>query len=491
MPENALGFLMRAGTGSAIVQATSGFLAFILSITLARMLGPEAYGAYAFAFALIILLSVPIHSGMGALIVRETSRELARGNYHNLKELWGWGLRTVFIFSCVAIAVISLFVFILHAHVGAGRIETILIGLLLLPIMAFATVLGSSLRGLGHVLLGQLGLPIVRPLLFLGVFLSWSFLVDQRLAPWQTMGAHLAGAFGALVFSCWLFREKCPNLPAQTNPSRRERHLRRAALLPLTLLTGLQVVNAQLDVLILGLFRPDADVGVYQAIINLVMLVAFAMTALSAVLQPHIASLYLRKEKDKLQKLVTLSTWIMFVGASIPAALFVFSGTTILDFLFGIEFARGARALSILALGKFGYAALGMGVVLLTMAGHEEPALKVTIGAVLLNIFLNVTLVPFFNIEGAAFATAMTYLIWNVALRITVRRMMSIESSIISFTAQDKTRRHSWASSRLNFQRTQSESVLRSALVYLRGSVYTGVRRPPRCVPCSVEMIAQ
>jgi O-antigen/teichoic acid export membrane protein len=46
-------------------------------VLLARMLGAEGYGIYAYAFALVTLLAMPAKAGLPQLVVRETARGVA------------------------------------------------------------------------------------------------------------------------------------------------------------------------------------------------------------------------------------------------------------------------------------------------------------------------------------------------------------------------------------------------------------------------------
>ena len=69
--------------------------------------------------------------------------------------------------------------------------------------------------------------------------------------------------------------------------------------------------------------------------------------------------------------------------------------------------------------------------VLMTMTGHQLEAAKVYITAAILNIFLNVLFIPPFGIEGAAAATALTTIFWNLVLLMRVRKKISVDPTIL------------------------------------------------------------
>ena len=50
--------LIRGALGSAGIQVVNRLLALVLGVVLARALGPESYGVYVYAFAIMSLLMV-------------------------------------------------------------------------------------------------------------------------------------------------------------------------------------------------------------------------------------------------------------------------------------------------------------------------------------------------------------------------------------------------------------------------------------------------
>ena len=87
----------RAGVGPEIawetgwsfaLKAANTGLGFLTTVLLARLLGAEGYGIYAYAYALVMLLAMPAQSGLPNLIVRETARGLAEGTPDRVKGAW-------------------------------------------------------------------------------------------------------------------------------------------------------------------------------------------------------------------------------------------------------------------------------------------------------------------------------------------------------------------------------------------------------------------
>jgi len=60
--------LVRNGIGSLILKFTFVLLSFGLTVTLARLLGVDGYGVYAYVFALVSLLAIPAEFGLPNLM---------------------------------------------------------------------------------------------------------------------------------------------------------------------------------------------------------------------------------------------------------------------------------------------------------------------------------------------------------------------------------------------------------------------------------------
>ena len=62
------------GGWSIALRATYAGLSFLTTALLARLLGAAEYGVYAYALALVTLVTIPTQAGVPHLILRETAR---------------------------------------------------------------------------------------------------------------------------------------------------------------------------------------------------------------------------------------------------------------------------------------------------------------------------------------------------------------------------------------------------------------------------------
>ena len=87
------------------------------------------------------------------------------------------------------------------------------------------------------------------------------------------------------------------------------------------------------------------------------------------------------------------------------------------------------RCLCIVAIGQLTNAAFGSVAALLNMTGHEKDTMRGMFIAFVVNVVLNLVLVPEYGMVGAATATAISIFILNAVLRYYVKKRLGIESS--------------------------------------------------------------
>ena len=169
-------------------------------------------------------------------------------------------------------------------------------------------------------------------------------------------------------------------------------------------------IYMKVDKIILKVMLGDAAVGVYDAAVRLCEGWYFIPVAISSSLFPAIISakkINNQLYNTRLQKLYDLLAWISILIA-IPISLF---SRQIINFLYGADFIGASPVLSI-------YIWAGVPVFLGAATSQYLIAenytiislIRTTIGMVL-NIILNIILIPYMGIVGAAVATIISYLV--------------------------------------------------------------------------------
>lgn len=424
--------LLRSGGSSIVLKAIQIVLMLGVSVVLARSLGAEGYGVYAFAFALIELFGLPGQLGVVTLVVREVARYQQQGQWARLKGVLHFGLLVVLTVSLVIMLTAGLVAWLLGSKTLDTSLTTLLWGLLLLPLASLTRVLGAALRGLKRITKGLVPESLVQPggfLLLCGVALLTTS--ESWLTPDRAMLLHvIAAGFTLLLASAFLIHE----IPVLSKPVQALYDTKSwlSAMLPLTLITGMQVVNSRADLVMLGIFGTADDVGIYRVVIDSSLLVLFGLKAINMAVAPHLSSLWASQDLERLQRLVT-STARVAIGFALPIAIvLIVLGKTVLSVVFGTSYGSGSLALTIIVVGQLVNAAFGCVALLLNMTGHERLVARGLTVAALSNVALNLLLIPMFGIEGAAVATVVTLGLWNLSLWRAAMRHIGVNSLVFA-----------------------------------------------------------
>lgn len=418
--------------GAASVKITGALLGFALTVVLARLLGPSEYGIYAWVMALVALLSVPVQLGLPTLLIREVARAQQQRDWGSLRGILRW---SVLLASAMALLVGVAFLAGMEVFSSSleGRGRALLWGIPLLPLLAWNGLATSALIGLRRAVLGQLPGNVFRPLGLMGLMTAaWWFRPTFEWNAVSLLSLTCLSALLTLLIATGLLRWKRPPESIAAAPVY---HGRRwcSSLWPLALMSGLFLVNSQTDLVMLGWFAADEKVGIYRVAVQMAGLVTFVLQIVNGVVAPHFARLHAAGDSDQLQRLVTRSAQITLLGAVPVALIFIVFGGVLLGWVFGAAFEAGNGALIILAIGQLVNAGMGSVGFLLNMTGYERDTVKGVVVAAMLNVPLNFLLIPVWGMKGAALATAVSLIVWNVVLWHVVRSRLGLNSTAFNF----------------------------------------------------------
>jgi O-antigen/teichoic acid export membrane protein len=423
--------LVRGAMGVGGLKLLSVPLTLATSILLARGLGPEGYGQYAFVMAVIALLALPIGPGLGQLVTREVARYQHGEEWSLFRGLLRRAYQCVVLGSVLMIGGIAIVAASNAAWAVDDRWTLLLIASLMLPLLGLNALRSSTLRGLRHVFQAQLPDLLARPgfhLLFVGVLFSIGMLNSAMALVSQIAATGLAFLLGA-----WILGRYRPQQVKEAEPAYRHGEWGRA-MLPFILLAAVNTLNGQIGILALGWLGTAEDVAALQVAQSGAMLVVLSLSIVNLVIAPHITRAHREGDKSRLQQLSRQSARAA-LAVSLPIALpLIFIGGPIIHLVYGETYAVIATwPLAILAVGQLVNVAFGSVGLFLIMSGHESHSLKGQIIALAVNVFAAMILIPFFGVAGAAFAIAIGLLTWNTILAVKVVQLLDIEVTAFSW----------------------------------------------------------
>lgn len=413
--------ILKGAAGSAVLKGINLVFGLLATAFLGRVLMPTQYGYYAFASTVVTLLALPVQCGLPQLMTREIAK-------YQLAEQWGYirGLllranQLSAVLGLVMVAALLLALPLLTRFVPAVDRTTFLWAIALLPLIALNRLRGGALIGLRKVVLGMLPDNGIRAVLFLVFIALWHWVWPFGSA--DAMALQVAATLIAFLAGAVLLMQ---HLPPSVRTSQAGFESKRwiSAIIPLTLTDALLIVNMQADLVILGIFRDAADVGIYRAAVLVASQVTIGLTIANEVLSPHIARLHQAGDPAGMKAMMRQALgWLALTGALL-AGVCILAGREILVFVFGSPYAGGGEALAVLAFGQFVTVAAGTGSVLLNMSGHEKDVLRVFAVSAVTNVIANLVMVPLFGLVGAAIATTCCQVLTNVLLLFYVRRRL-------------------------------------------------------------------
>ncbi len=393
---------------NAGITAGGGLLGHLLGpvigIVTTRALGAELYGLYALMVQWAALAAEVAKSGLAAALVRFVGVYRALGQREQLKgAIWAglsWagalgGGMSLLVLLCAE--PLAQWVLRQPQAVSALRFYAPAVGL-----TALYGILLAILTGFQRQSFVQLSSAVVGNFVKLGALL---LLVWAGLDLYAALGASLLQDLVVLGLSGYFVWRTFPEMFSSKLPGRTEWRPLLTYALTVFATSLFYRYTFQLDVLVLGAFRPAVEVGLYVAALRLQPLLSLPTYAIGETFNPVVAELYARGQLEQLRVVYSAAVrWSLLL--SFPAVVLLVTIPEVVLSLFGREFMAAALVLSVLSLGTWLGAAFGVAGYVLNMVGKPQVNLINGIVTAGLNIGLFLWLIPQQGMMGAAWVYA-------------------------------------------------------------------------------------
>jgi O-antigen/teichoic acid export membrane protein len=396
----------------------------ILSVVLARTLGPTGNGEYALLATTLGIATLVASVGLNSGLTYEVSRggwSLRRAMHTSYRLGLGLGVLAIGLAAgFYALARHSVF-----DGIGTGVLVLALVSAPFLIQYQFASALALGVESFGvySVLEVVHSLSIV----LIGVGLAIPFGLEGAIA-----GLTAAGLLSAAVGRVLLARQ---SRRAQAVPASRaeDEALGRATRYGVLswLANLLQQVNYRFDLFILGGFATTRDVGLYSVAVTIAGIGWVLPQALQTVLFPRAAGLdaaarsgeITHEESDDTVARACRHVVLLLPAIAVGLAVLLF---VVVPLLYGSRFDQ-TRWLGMVLLP--GVLSLSVGKVLATViAGRGKPVYNLYVGLITapLTLGLYFALIPPLHDWGAALATTLSYMLSTMIIAMFFRRLTGI-----------------------------------------------------------------
>ncbi len=185
-----------------------------------------------------------------------------------------------------------------------------------------------------------------------------------------------------------------------------------------------------MDTLFIGYYLTNEDVGIFNLILRVAMIISLPMMGINSVIGPRISSAFFSNQYSSLIKNIQYSI-VTGAGSSAP----IFGGillfqNQILSF-FGPEFSEAYISFILLATAHFLHAASGSAGLSLQMMSRAKDFQYILGSAVLFKVILAMILIPAYGLIGATISILMTTVYWkSTTWFILSKRLRSYKKSV-------------------------------------------------------------
>ena len=418
--------LRRAIKGSLFVYALGAMLAFASQILLARLMGVTEYGVYYYALSWFLIIAMFSQFGLDQTLLRFMPVYIQDGDWSRAKGIFNASNRLVFGNGMLMGVLMLLVVLALGDRLEASQRNAFLLAAFCLPLRGLIYVRQATLRSFMFTIRSLLPDAVIVPVVLMILAVSLSLVNWVPTAPVIMAATLIALIISFLVGAYWQSRLVPKQLVTAKQSYEVSAWLRVAFMM--LIINGTYMLLNNVDLLILGLYRSPDEVGIYGVSARIASIVTFILIATYPVFAPLITKQHAAGGSEELQQEITHVMRPIALIAIVLAVFLMVAGGAVLG-LFGEEFDRGHTALCILLAGQLVNALCGPVALLLAYGGHENVVVKVLIIAVIMDIGLNFLAIQNFGMEGAATATAVSTVFWNLMLYVLTRRHLGIDSS--------------------------------------------------------------
>lgn len=426
--------LLRGSLGFFNLRVMGMAAQYVFILLISRWYGAGVVGIYSISIASLRIAMLVGRAGLDNALVKFIAQYAAENRWDLVKRVYVLAIRVAI--PCGLAVSLVLFLLSPTLAMGLFKKEALAVTLRIIAVSVLPAILmhlnAAALRGLKRIKEYSFLLNVAQFLFALMfVFLAKS-LLEGGYAPVTAFalgtGAAAAISFGLGARQWRLKKEKPATEGIKTGP------LMKVAF-PMLLSGSYSLFLAWAGTMVLGIFRPLEEVGVYEVVIKVSALITFTLTSINSIAASKFSESYASGDMEGFRKVAAHSKRLIFwttfpVGVAIllfPTPIIGFFGESIRDV------GGGPGALTIMVLGYFVNAVSGPVGTILNMTRHQVIYQNILLGAAVLNVVLCVVLIPGLGIHGAAIAASVSMTAWNLASVFYVKKKMDVLTLYIPF----------------------------------------------------------
>lgn len=410
--------LLKAGN-NLWLRLIGNLLSYLLVYMLLKLFGPSHYGQWSHAVTLLLVFRLLFNLGLKPAIVRAFS------DFHEVEDKKHY--KTYYIKALiitVTSGLLGVLIVFFCSSLFADLYQKIYLNRLL-KILAFAILPASIIdvhsgmfKGVRSILRHTFYENISNPLFsLLLISITYLLIPDFEYA----IIAFVIGLYIVCILSFISVYKEFPSFSEKIGKS--ELRIKSVLSVSFIMLTNssLELIMRWADVLLIGFFCTEIEIGAYYLVSRLATAISIPLQAVNSILTSKFRQLFqLRKMKD-LAKVAQNTANVSFLLAFVPSLVLFILGRFIIG-VFDSTYIFAYSSLVVLVISQISISAFGSVLHFLNMANKHSQLMRIQLSTTALNVLLNLVLIPFVGLLGAAASTAFTtVLTYFVAYRLIVK----------------------------------------------------------------------
>tara|TARA_B100000795_G_scaffold195831_1_gene149963 strand:- start:1168 stop:2499 length:1332 start_codon:yes stop_codon:yes gene_type:complete len=432
MQDKTFSEIFKKGGWSFLMRIGGQVMGFLLTLIIAHYFGAKGLGDYVLSLVVLRVFTLFSKLGMDTFSIRFIASFAKKEKWKSIQLLRNKIARllsfTSLIFSLLMYCFSQDIANLINTNVQHVRLNAFFV----LP-MAFFMLHYQSLRGLKKIIefsffyrMSQATFSII------SIFIITQFILDGNVPIYAYLSSLAIVSLLAFISFSYNY-----NQLKKINDNEQIEDLQYSDILkvsiPLMFAQSVQFIMAWTDKLMIGNMRSPEEVGIYFTAFKLSMFASIVLMSVNSIVAPMFAEVYGKKDLDGLKKIAHQSSKIIFL-TTLPLVLCFLMFPDFLLGLFGPEFAeKGVIAFMLLSFGKLISSLSGSVGNILQMTGKQVVFMNILFCGAIVNVVLNLFLIPKFGINGAALASMISLSLWNLIMVYFVKREFGFYTFYIPF----------------------------------------------------------
>jgi len=402
-------FLIKNSLKVLLLRASGIVLMFLLSLFLTNSFSAEIVGQYDFVRSFLMILSGASLLGTNQAIIYYSGILTSKKSFGSIKSIY-FKMNFLILIACAILYAPLLVIdkeIINQIFNKQGAYELVSLSLQGLVFYSITMLNIDTIRALKHTLISEGFRNIFRYMPFF-IFSIILYIIDspEDLVLWFIYSFVVIFVISTAVVYFFLFKK---NFPKSLTHNFSSTEILRTSY-PMALSAISYFLMQSTDVLFISAYDTFESVAYYSIAVKLATVTALALISVNIVIAPKIASIYNDKNFSQLKLILKKATRINVVISLPIIILLLFFSEYVLS-TFGSNYILAKNALWILLIAQFFNSITGPSALYLNMTGRQKKLNVILVISLLINVVLNIILVPDFGMLGAAISTTTSFVI--------------------------------------------------------------------------------